>query len=520
MSFVISREPRTQLKSEAESLHVIHQGGQRVSYQSLTFDSYQVNSPLVSAIVTINPPSSQTIMDSFVKVKYYLEVTVTGADLELGSNDCLRQFPVNSLIDVTSIKINGETVSDTTADLLHAQLCYGNEAEDRRKSWSTTASMCDQFQQLDDYLVLGMGRNVASEYGENVQEPTRASVKYELVSPRVVRFEVVEPLFISPLFNGCGRQREGLVNINELHLNLRFKADTQRILTCAPRVIPAPNITGVSCVFYQAPEVQVCYITPDNLSPIPSVMTRPYVKPREYLRQLQPLASGDERKEVSDSIRLSQVPRYMMLFAKRSDGTATFDRPDSFLKINRVRLNWNNESALLNGASTEDLYEISRRNGCNLSWPQFSNYRGSVFMAEFGKDIGLPDGLSAGVQGSYTCQVDVDFENVSATPFTGSFYMVLFNIGSFSISQNAARSSLGNLSPSIVLAASQGGMHMPDHHMSTAKGKSFLDSMSSMIPASHGPPMAPQPMPQPMPQPAQESSSRRTVGGSLLRRRS
>ena len=136
MSFVVSREPRCQVKPEAESLHVVHEGGSRVSYQTLTFDSYQLNAPPISNIVTVNPPSNQTIVDRLLKVRYFLEVKVTGGDLEIGSNDCLRSFPANSLIDVTSLKINGETISDNTGDILHARLCYGNESEDRRKTGS------------------------------------------------------------------------------------------------------------------------------------------------------------------------------------------------------------------------------------------------------------------------------------------------------------------------------------------------------------------------------------------------
>ena len=517
-SFVVSREPRTQIKSEADSLHIVHEGGQRVSYQTLTFDSYQLNAPPISNIVTINPPSNQTIVDRLMQVRYFLEVKVTGGDLEVGSNDCLRQFPANSLIDVTSLKINGETVSDNTGDILHARLCYGNDPYDRRRTWSKTAAQPDQFQQLDDYLVLGTNRNVCAEYGENAQEPTRASIRGTVVDAQTIRYEIVEPVFISPLFDGCGRQREGLVNVNEIHLNLRFKADTQRFLTCAPRLAPGVNITSVSCVQYRAPEVLMCYISPDNLQPIPAVQTLSYVKPRQYLRQMPLMAAGETRREFTDSVRLSQIPRYMMLFARRSEATSTFDKPDSFLKIKQVRVNWNNESALLSGASQQDLFEICRRNGCYLSWPQWSDYRGSVFMAELGKDIGLPSGLAPGVQGSYTLQCDVEFENGSAGDYTPTFYMVLFNIGSFSVAQNSARSSLGSLSPSMVLAASQ-GHHMPHHEMAMAKGKSFLDGLESMIPRSHAlMPQAPAMAPAPMPQPAEQSSARRVVGGSLRRR--
>jgi hypothetical protein len=484
--FVSVKDPRVSISPEQDSLHVIKTGSQRITYSRNTADSYQLNSALVDASWTINPPSNQTLIDRFFRVKYYVEVKCTGADFEPVANDAMRQMPLNSLIDVTSLKLNGEQVSDASGDVLHAQLCYHNESDERRKSWSTTAAQPDQYQALEDYFVLGTARNVAANYGENSLEPSRGSYTYEVVDAQTLRFEITEPIFISPLFQGVGRQCEGLVNINEIVLNLRFKADSQRFMTITPRLAPNPNITSITAQFYRAPEMILAYLTPQMFDGIPAVQTLSYVKPQSYIKQeATPLAAGETRTLITDSIRLSQVPARVMLFCRRTQATSTFDKPDSFLAIKSIRVQWNNEDSLLSSANQGDLYEISRRNGCNQSWVQWSKQRGSVLMLEMGKDIGLPQGLSAGVQGSFTLSCQVEFENVSGADYLPSFYMTLYNQGAFSISQNSARVSTGNLSPSIVLVAQKEGEEVAAHHHAMDTGGSLLSSLASMVPRKH-----------------------------------
>jgi hypothetical protein len=46
-------------------------------------------------------------------------------------------------VDVASVSINGETVSENVQRKLHAMLCYGNDSASRAKSWSMSAAMPD-----------------------------------------------------------------------------------------------------------------------------------------------------------------------------------------------------------------------------------------------------------------------------------------------------------------------------------------------------------------------------------------
>jgi hypothetical protein len=136
------------VKSDVEMNHLIHLGAQRFNPQIQTAQSFQLSpSQPVQTSFTYNPPSLQSIVDRQMYVRAYIDI-VTDQPMVLGVEDCLRQFPLNSIVDVTTISINGESVSDNTTSKLHAMLTYGNTAQDRDRSVSTSPAQPDQYQAL------------------------------------------------------------------------------------------------------------------------------------------------------------------------------------------------------------------------------------------------------------------------------------------------------------------------------------------------------------------------------------
>ena len=231
---------------------------------------------------------------------------------------------------------------------------------------------------------------------------------------------------------------------------------------------------------YQAPELLTTYITPDLVEPIPQLQVLPYVKPQEYIKSIESLASGASTRVISDSIRLSQIPKKMYLFCRHKRSEVNQDYSDSFLRIDRLSVLFNNQSGLFASASEQDLYAISKSNGLNLSYPQWRLYRGGVFCCEFGKDIELLDNEAPGVQGVYTIQVQMDVTNVSDFPFDGEFFVVMLNEGSFSISEQFARASLGNLSPQAVLMAKE-SPEIAHVHYDALQGGGFFSGLKNII---------------------------------------
>ena len=445
-------EPRVNIVEDSQKNHVVVYGGMRLTEQVEPADSWgSPTSTPISAVWNIFPSSTQTIVDRYVKIRCYVEIT-TDADLQLQTNDALRQYPISAITDVLTVSINGESVSDNLGDKIHALLCYGNRDE-IHKSTSMTPNFPDNFQEYSDYSLYGSSKNSLGGYAEcGMSGDPRGGFPVEVIAPNQIRAVITEPIMISPFLNGQGSQDEGFVGVNQFQINYRWKSDLSKILSHSSLGNP---ITSVDVKFYQAPEILYTQITPDLTQPIPQLQILPYVKLQEYLKPTINFAAGEVKQLVSDSIKLSQIPKYMYIFARHSRNTSNYLTSDAFLCLDRLDVLWNNQSGLFSQCGKEELFEISKRNGCNLSYQAFTQYRGSVFCAEFGKDIGLLDAEASGVQGQWTIQVRPTFRNSNVNGDDYDFYVVLANEGTFSISTNMGRVSLGNLSPEVVLSAKE-----------------------------------------------------------------
>jgi len=443
---------RSHIVPDTMKTHVVRQGGSRVNQQIFPSNSWgSPGAPLVQASWNISPPSTQTIVDRNIRVKAYLEVVVD-QPLQIGTNDGLRQFPLSAITDVVTMQINGETVSQNTADLISAMNCYHNDTYDRNRAVSTSPAMPDQFQQYSDWQLYGSARNPLADYGENSSEMSRGGFPITIAPDGLsFRCELTEPLFLSPFLSGQDED-EGMVNVNQLNLSLRWVQLTNRVLCHASSGNP---ITAVSATFYQAPEVLVNYITPMITYPLPTVQTFPYSKLQQYIKPVGNFLAGSTQTLISDSIKLSLIPHRMYAYVRHARSSSDYTVADSFAKISRMSVLWNNQSGLLSTASEQELFDISSRNDCNLSYPQWDKYRGSVMSVEFGKDIGLQANESAGVAGQYTIQVQIEATNLDDTG-DYEFFLIMDQPGTFSVFENGARASIGNFSEAMVLSAQQG----------------------------------------------------------------
>ena len=470
-------EPRVNVKRDVEKNHIVLYGGLRVNEQINPADSWgNVGAKPVQALWTINPPSTQTIVDRQMRIRTYFEIT-TDVALQLGTNDALRQFPISSLCDVLTVQINGESISDNLADKLHAMLCFGNTAQQRIDTNSTTPGMPDNYQQYADWGTYGSAKNPLANYGENGAEDPRGGFPVEIVAPNIIRVVLTEPIFMSPFLSGFYGQDEGFVNVNQLNISYRWKSDLSQILSHSSL---GGAITTVDVTMYQAPELLTTFITPDLTQPVPDLQILPYHKTQDYIKSVASLADNATTRVISDSIKLSQIPRKLYLFCRHNRQTSDHTTSDSFLAIQGLSILWNNQSGLFSSATQQDLFEISKKNDCNLSWSQWSKYRGSVMCIEFGKDIGLLDNEAPGVQGQYTLQIQMDVKNVSGAVFDAEFYQIFLMEGTFSIAENMGRASLGNLTQQAVLA-SKSAPEMDYHQFISLRGGGFFSGLKNFI---------------------------------------
>lgn len=483
MNFINVYEPRSNVTADVQRTHVVYTGGARYTNTLLPSDSWgSPGSEFSDASFTLNVPSTQTIVDRFVRIRCFFEVT-TDADLQIGLNDALRQYPINSLIEVLTVQINGESLSDNISDKLHALLTYGNNSLTHNGSVSTSPSMNDNYQEYADWATYGSAKNPLASYGENAVEDPRGGfmIVPDLVTPlRKFRVVCTEPIFMSPFFSGLPQhQEEGFVNINQMNFAFRWTRNQKKILSHSAL---GSAITNVTVTMYKAPEMLVTYISPAETQMLPALQTLAYNKSLDYIKSQPTLNAGVTTTYISDTIKLSQIPESLYFFVRRNRATFDHTDSDSFCRIDNVSILWNNQTSLLSSATPEQLFEMSKRNGCELSYQQFSKYRGSVLKLCFGKDIGLNSGEAMGVQGQYTIQLQIQYTNVSSLPLENPEAALLFMMtGSVQIAEGMCRASLGLLTRDIVLATVAGGSEMDHADYMNLQGGSFFSGLKSFF---------------------------------------
>ena len=144
----------------------------------------------------------------------------------------------------------------------------------------------------------------------------------------------------------------------------------------------------------------------------------------------------------------------------------------SFLTINNISINLNNQSGLLSSASQYDLWRLSVRNGSTQSWGEFSGQQlvtdnatgagslvastGSLLVLNPAYDLSLPDYISCGSLGNYNFQFQCNVTNQFGFAITPEIIIVCVNSGIFVTQSGVSSIYTGILTKEMVLSAKSG----------------------------------------------------------------
>ena len=250
----------------------------------------------------------------------------------------------------------------------------------------------------------------------------------------------------------------------------------------------------------------------------------------------------------TNSLQLNQIPDKLIIFVRKLAGNQNFGDPDVALPITRVSINFNNMSGILASANAVQLWQMSRENGLNSSWIEFSgstittrignvarsgstvppptnatnatyiaanpNYSdgtnpsnpsfiasvspystqvvstvGSYLCLEFGKDIQLTeDFYAAGSLGNFNLQVQVDVANYNLYAYNSTnpceIVLVTMNSGVFVCERGTSSTYTGILTKQDVLEASQQDHYTHDDVKRMVGGGIFRNFLSSAASAA------------------------------------
>ena len=121
----------------------------------------------------------------------------------------------------------------------------------------------------------------------------------------------------------------------------------------------------------------------------------------------------------SANIQLSGIPDKLIIFVRRSLGNMTCCDSDSYLTINNIRINFNNQAGLLSSMSQQQLYANSVLSGLNNM--SFDEFKGTTISV-----AGRGVGISAPVEPYSGLGASPGRAGIKQIPTTGSILVLNF----------------------------------------------------------------------------------------------
>ena len=219
----------------------------------------------------------------------------------------------------------------------------------------------------------------------------------------------------------------------------------------------------------------------------------------------------------SQTLQLNQIPDKLILYMRKSGASQSYADSDSYLPIQAISIDFNNNSGILSAARSEDLYRMAKDNGSNQSWSEWQGYQmssvtvsqsglsypsalgtgtitapafraiptcGSVVVLEFAKDIQLiEDFFSCGSLGNFNIRVNVTYKNNNPSLTAGSaieLVMITMNSGVFVCERGTSSTYTGILTRADVLEASAQDAYTRSD-VKRMVGAGFLDMIKSGV---------------------------------------
>jgi hypothetical protein len=364
----------------------------------------------------ITPNSPTSVLDRSVivatKVKFIFAGSQVGGTGNVIQPEQSAPRGFNYGVQSSTVTINGLSISQETQAIMHVLSHFSDDDHMiHRQTISPSWMNADYVQRYID-VSQGTNMNTLSNYknstrarfGKGTYDYTVNSISATAANVDVTFYEYMT---LSPM-NYNGSEMPGLTNVTSLQLTFTL-ANLERMWAQANDNITSLQVTILesNCHFQELS-------FPVYLN-VPPVVTTSYTDiQRQTSSRNQLVTAGNSQVLSSNSYQLNTVPHSIIVYAKEreSDIYATAssktNKTDSYGVIEKLEIQYNNQSAILSSASQVQLFQMSSRNGIDLSWQEFSGTTkelsgtantgptniplcGSIVALSFGKDISAND---------------------------------------------------------------------------------------------------------------------------------
>ena len=467
-----SRLVQNTLHDDDENYFVSLYGSERVAEQRISPTSASTSGG--TTVFSFQPPSTGTIMDKCVLLQVEVELTFP-VNTQVTGIPVPRAWPLNNAIQTLQVTINGTTITSSPAQRKAFMERIHTSKELRRRFASFTPTFRDNDYDYDlmattreAYNPFARKKIMSHELSRYEWSPTPTVAHGAGVSQKNV-FVFTEPLFID-VFETT--KVEGIHNINKIDISINWVPNIYNAMFGNARV-PGAGAAGAAVTVAAADSVLatanpvnygtdqavawkltdqkqallVRYVTPSSRPK--ELLTVPYVEYTRYNKIADAVAAGASKEIVFDAIRETMVPRYGILLVKRVESANADYLADTMFPIDSINIQVDNMQGLLSGASPHQLWQMSTRNGLDVSWHEWRNQGQCVVIFEFGEDIG---GLIPNVNGQLNLQVTINITNKFRQTYKPEAELYLSKDGFLEITPNQMMVKLGIMRDEVRLA--------------------------------------------------------------------
>lgn len=501
-------------------------GAASITAQKVTASSFNTN----QATFNVQVPSQKTCIDPHVLWKQKIQIKVTGTCasgqwlVDYGNLDALCPFPNNALLNTISCTINNATtttnVNEIMAGVLH---CY--DPDDLNLYQSITPTSLDRYYEYyegitaknnvlagyegadlnNQYVPRGAFKIISITADASGNVPAAAATSAGQSLTNYITFESTEPiLFCSPWAYTYAYDRPCLTGITNITFNMNFNGGA-KLLRWANLASASIADKACSVVAISDSVLHFQMLTPHSSMVMPARSVLPYYQLPRYSQTISSaIASKAQSALVSTTMSLNAIPDTLIIFA--SDKARLSGKyADSFLNIDSINLNWNNNNGLLTGFTSHQLFDISVRNGLSKNFYEWSGVAhlgsalikdangnvvhggadyamsGSVLVLKFGKDIQLSDTEAPGSLGNYQLQYTLNVKNQSSASIAEvELITIAVNSGLMITEAGVTTTQLGILTAADVIRVSE----QPDefHYGPRVLGGGIFNKLNSVVP--------------------------------------
>jgi hypothetical protein len=444
-------------------------------------------------------PSLSTLVSRKIMIETQLVFTVSGTvttsgDVLLPPNSiCLGNFPFAQMVSNASCTINNTTLNLDYQNCLNEILrCVDKETLNEYSSYCPT--QCDPYQdytQVNGADTLNFSNSPFNGFehaGLNGWAPRGAYITSVNAAQNTVTgagnaaksvdvtVKIFEPIIMSPFLLSTVKNSNAaaLYGINALDFNFGFRqANVCRALRAAVNAAAGTAVvtlkTDGTGITRENTYLHLCYITPPASLKLPARNIVPYLSLQSYITAAQDLANvapvaGTNQAvatQTCNAIQLNSVPDSVLIGVRYKAASKSGLDSDSWLPLDNsnpgaITISFNNQSGIQSGANGYDLYEMSKNNGLNMTFTEFSGVAnnaispaaaaaynqtagavgssiytpGGLVKLEFGKDIPLNDYTAPGSIGQYSFQCSVRYCNFNHSKYAGNLEVVLIFVNS------------------------------------------------------------------------------------------